>query len=494
MGDKKKQASGRRIALYRKYRSKSLDDIVGQEHITQTLKNAIKLGKISHAYLFTGPRGTGKTSIARILAHEINNIPYTDESTHLDIVEIDAASNRRIDDIRDLRDKVHIAPLSVKYKVYIIDEVHMLTTESFNALLKTLEEPPEHVVFILATTEVHKLPATIISRTQRYSFKSIPTEKVFKLLKTIAKKESINITDEALELLAYYGNGSLRDSISMLDQLGNMTTQVDLSTVELLLGVAPKSQLESLLSQINSGDTALTIDGIGKLIEAGLTPSGIANQLALIIRERATIDTISEQEINLLSDLLTVQGAIYPKLTLESILLKYCLKSGVSSKNPAHDDKKAVDNVKAAEQKVASVVNNSQKEDLSLKKTTKIDPGFSVTKVWPNILESVKLKNNSLYTVLRLASPELDQNKLVLAFAFGFHQKRVDDIKNKKLISEILLSECGYELEVETKIDKSIKASSEASQAAKAPLSEDSYASVIDTVRDIMGGGEIVDV
>ncbi|MCA9337865.1 AAA family ATPase, partial [Candidatus Saccharibacteria bacterium] len=151
MGEKKKTAHQ---ALYRKYRSKSLSDIVGQEHITKTLANALKSGKISHAYLFTGPRGTGKTSIARILAHEINGIPYNDDSPHLDIIEIDAASNRRIDDIRDLRDKVNIAPLSVKYKVYIIDEVHMLTTESFNALLKTLEEPPAHVVFILATTEV----------------------------------------------------------------------------------------------------------------------------------------------------------------------------------------------------------------------------------------------------------------------------------------------------------------------------------------------------
>src|SRR3954469_978365 len=158
-------------ALYRKYRPRGFDDAVGQPHITTTLARAIKAGKLSHAYLFTGPRGVGKTSIARILAHEINELPYTDESIHLDIIEIDAASNRRIDEIRDLRDKVHIAPTSAKYKVYIIDEVHMLTKEAFNALLKTLEEPPEHVIFILATTEVHKLPETIISRTQRFSFK-----------------------------------------------------------------------------------------------------------------------------------------------------------------------------------------------------------------------------------------------------------------------------------------------------------------------------------
>jgi DNA polymerase III subunit gamma/tau len=148
-------------ALYRKYRSKSLNEIVGQPHITTTLGNALKSGAISHAYLFTGPRGVGKTSIARILAHEVNELPYTDDSIHLDIIEIDAASNRRIDEIRELRERVHTAPTSAKYKVYIIDEVHMLTKEAFNALLKTLEEPPAHVIFILATTEAHKLPETL---------------------------------------------------------------------------------------------------------------------------------------------------------------------------------------------------------------------------------------------------------------------------------------------------------------------------------------------
>ncbi|MEN9380090.1 MAG: hypothetical protein RJB15_1786, partial [Pseudomonadota bacterium] len=165
-------------ALYRKYRSRSLDEIVGQDHVTSTLKQAIKQGRISHAYLLTGPRGVGKTSIARILAHEINELPYEDDSTHIDIIEIDAASNRRIDEIRELRDKVNIAPTSAKYKVYIIDEVHMLTKEAFNALLKTLEEPPAHVVFILATTDAHKLPETIVSRTQRFSFKPVDKPRV----------------------------------------------------------------------------------------------------------------------------------------------------------------------------------------------------------------------------------------------------------------------------------------------------------------------------
>src|SRR5579864_4942204 len=187
-------------ALYRKYRSKSFDEVVGQEHITKTLAQAIKSGRISHAYLFTGPRGVGKTSVARILAHEVNQLPYSGESIHLDIIEIDAASNRRIDEIRDLRDKVRITPTSAKYKVYIIDEVHMLTREAFNALLKTLEEPPAHCIFVLATTEAHKLPETIVSRTQRFEFKPIEAAQAAKHLGRIAKKEHIDISPPALEL------------------------------------------------------------------------------------------------------------------------------------------------------------------------------------------------------------------------------------------------------------------------------------------------------
>src|SRR5579864_7706567 len=267
-------------ALYRKYRSKSFDEVVGQEHITKTLAQAIKSGRISHAYLFTGPRGVGKTSVARILAHEVNQIPYKDESIHLDIIEIDAASNRRIDEIRDLRDKVRIAPTSAKYKVYIIDEVHMLTREAFNALLKTLEEPPPHCIFILATTEAHKLPETITSRTQRFEFKPIAPGQAAKQLQTIAKSEKIDIAPDAARLLAEFSGGSLRDSISLLDQMSTLGSKITEDTVREALGIPPEGLINNILDFVRSGDTVSTLRAVQSLKDQGIDASAADSALS----------------------------------------------------------------------------------------------------------------------------------------------------------------------------------------------------------------------
>src|SRR5882757_3933875 len=231
-------------ALYRTHRPLKLSEVIGQEHVTTALSHALKAGTISHAYLFTGPRGTGKTSIARILAHEVNGLPYEDDSMHLDIIEIDAASNRRIDEIRDLRDKVHTAPSSAKYKVYIIDEVHMLTKEAFNALLKTLEEPPAHVIFVLATTELEKVPDTIISRCQTFVFKR-PTDILLKdFALAIAKKEGFALASAGAELIALLGDGSFRDAHGIIQKVISVSKdkKIDLEEIESVTG-APSGVL-----------------------------------------------------------------------------------------------------------------------------------------------------------------------------------------------------------------------------------------------------------
>jgi DNA polymerase III subunit gamma/tau len=307
-------------ALYRKYRSKSLGEIVGQSHVTDILARAIKQGRISHAYLLTGPRGTGKTSIARILAHEINGLPYDDDTTHLDIIEIDAASNNGVEDVRDLRDKVQIAPVSAKHKIYIIDEVHMLSKAAFNALLKTLEEPPEHVVFILATTDVDKIPATIISRTQRFSFRSIAPIDAIKHLRMIADEEKIKIDDDSLQLIAERGDGSFRDSISLLDQLASIvdpSVGITTDAIEASIGLAPKKLIEQLLASVETHDIPGLVALLDDAENAGVSGVILSQQLTQHVRQ-----TIVEkpQLLSLLDSLLDVAKSPQPNLKLLSVL------------------------------------------------------------------------------------------------------------------------------------------------------------------------------
>lgn len=240
------------MALYRKWRPQDFSDLIGQEHISETLSNAISTGKVAHAYLFSGPRGTGKTSTAKILAKALNCehgptptpcnqcvcCQKINDGSFMDVFEIDAASNRGIDEIRDLRETVKFAPVDGKYKVYIIDEVHMLTTEAFNALLKTLEEPPSHVVFILATTEVHKVPITIQSRCQRYDFKRITKDDILKRLVMITDEMGLNADKDALSIIAIQADGGMRDALSLLDQcLAFTKDELTVTQVRKVLGL-----------------------------------------------------------------------------------------------------------------------------------------------------------------------------------------------------------------------------------------------------------------
>ena len=291
---------------------------MGQSHITRILQRAIARGHIAHAYLLTGPRGVGKTSIARILAHEINGLPYTDESAHLDIIEIDAASNNSVEDIRDLRDKVQIAPTSSPKKIYIIDEVHMLSKSAFNALLKTLEEPPEHVVFILATTDADKLPATILSRVQRFNFRAISPRDAAKHLAFIAEQEKIAITPDALELIAEQGKGSFRDSISLLDQLRSLSDEtIDRAMVAEVLGLAQDELVEGLLAAYATADIGRAAQLIDEAEAAGTPAELLAEQLLGIARQRVVEDAAL---LPLLDKLLAVPRAGWPRIALLTAL------------------------------------------------------------------------------------------------------------------------------------------------------------------------------
>ena len=256
--------------LYRKYRPKVFSDVVGQSHITSTLKNEVETGKLSHAYLFTGSRGTGKTTCAKILAKAVNCLnPINgnpcceceickgiESGAILDVVEIDAASNNGVDNIRDIRDESAFAPASCKYRVYIIDEVHMLSIGAFNALLKTLEEPPAHVKFILATTEVHKIPATILSRCQRFDFKRVDSESMVSRMRFIANEEGFTLDEEAALLIAKIADGGMRDALSVLDQCVSREKHITTETVCSVAGLTGRQHLFDLADAVKKEDAA----------------------------------------------------------------------------------------------------------------------------------------------------------------------------------------------------------------------------------------------
>lgn len=298
-------------ALYRVYRPQTFQDVVGQEHVTITLRNALRESRLSHAYLFNGPRGTGKTSAAKIMAKAVNcEQPIDGEPCNqcetckaisngsvTDVLEIDAASNRGVEEIRDIRDKVKFAPSDVRYKVYIIDEVHMLTTEAFNALLKTLEEPPSHVIFILATTEPHKLPATIISRCQRFDFHRIPLKVMVNLLQKICESQGVRVEEQALQLVAKMAEGGARDALSLLDQaISYSKDEVRASDIMQITGTVAQTYFSVLAHHIVHRDVAQVMEQFDQVMVQGKDPEQFLHDFLYYYRDMLLLKTAPQLE------------------------------------------------------------------------------------------------------------------------------------------------------------------------------------------------------
>ncbi len=473
----KGSVGGQHKALYRKYRSKSLAEVVGQSHITDILARALKEKKVAHAYLFTGPRGVGKTSIARILAHEINELPYEEDEQHLDIIEIDAASNNGVEDIRDLRERVQLAPVVAKRKVYIIDEVHMLSKAAFNALLKTLEEPPEHIVFILATTDADKLPDTIISRTQRFNFRTIPAEEVAGHLGWIAKQEGFLAEADALKLIAIHGEGSFRDSISLLDQLrsaADLETGVTKELVETFLGLPPLELVEQLLQAHETSDLVAIVALLNDAERAGTQPTIIAGELIRAIRSSAAS---KPHFLPLLDALLDVAGSPRPDIKLLTVLAK-----GTAA--PAETVKPKTVALASPAPTVSMPITEVAEKKVSPKPKKETEPeieppvpALAVVEQtpleWNKVLEHIQKSDIALFSLLSKCSPSVTNATLTIYTGNAFYKKKLDAIRYRTIITKALdaLGMGGLALEIE---------------GATPPPKDEIAASVA----AIMGGGE----
>jgi DNA polymerase-3 subunit gamma/tau len=469
-------------ALYRKYRSKKLDEIIGQKHITDILKRAIETDNLSHAYLLTGPRGVGKTSVARILAHEINKLDYDETATNLDIIEIDAASNNGVEDIRDLREKAQIAPVSASKKIYIIDEVHMLSKAAFNALLKTLEEPPAHVIFIMATTNVEKLPATIISRAQRFSFRPISTDDTVKHLAFIAKQENIKINNEALELIALRGDGSFRDSISLLDQLsslaGSDNAEITAQLIEDTLGLAPTKIINQILQAVEDKDINTIVTSLRTAFDEGASVVVLVEQITEAICKQLAD---KPQLLPLLDSIIDVPKSPQPQLKLLSVLgiaaTPKTASKTMALSTPAMEVSASVSSLEKQinlekPAKTQKVADNTAEEKPKTKNKKK---NKSINFNWEDLIEYTRQNFVAIYSVLSKCSYELDDDDLYIYTNSSFYKKKLDDPKYSPLISKCLQEIGSFELNIHT--------------IPTPPPLKDSQAAAIAA---IMGGGEEV--
>ena len=477
--------------LYRKYRAQDFDHLVGQDHITKILKNAVKSGNLSHAYLFVGSRGTGKTSTARILAKAVNCMdiqkdgnPCTkceickgiEEGHFLDLIEIDAASNRGIDQIRELKEKIEFSPSEGKYKVYIIDEVHMLTREAFNALLKTLEEPPEHVIFILATTEPHKLPSTILSRCQRYDFRLGTEDEIRGVLKEVCKKEKIKIEKEGLELLVQNAKGSYRDALSLLDVIYSGQTddpsEITASEVRTILGIPDSTMVYYLLENLVKGDSIKSLDLISELDSKGINLQQFTASVLEMLRDilvKKLRGTLTKEEYSFAYDLsnqdvlhlinLFVEAERNMKMASNQSLILEMIIPSVNI-NPLKEEKKKDDEKEV--RSMAPVVEKKEEKkeeakDIHTVKDSKLNLKV-FEKSWKKIVEAVKPANGHLFAFLDSASlKEFKDGKLIIEVPFEFHKDRIESHKSQEAIRNIMEEFFGESCRVVCIVNENVK-------------------------------------
>ncbi|MBU1167061.1 DNA polymerase III subunit gamma/tau [Patescibacteria group bacterium] len=485
------------LALYRKYRPQRFDDLYGQEHVVKTLQNALSGGSFSHAYLFFGPRGTGKTTLARLIAKALNcekrekgdyepcnqcaSCLEIDRQSAVDVMEIDAASNRGIDEIRDLRIKARLAPLRLDYKVFIIDEVHMLTKEAFDALLKTLEEPPKNTLFVLATTEAQKIPKTIISRCQYFELTKIPIDLLKEYLRKIAKEEDIRIDDESLLYLTTLSGGYARDAVSLLEQVATLD-KIDLPHIKSLLGIPEDKYILDLLEPLFAGKLDKAFEVLGNVSATGNDLGRFADslleklrkivllkvektenssyELGLDKKEIAKLQGMSEQVemakvTRLIKEIIqnrnNFKDANNPELFLEIALVDVfaeqeerivVAKAGVlevAEKTLTPEEEKPI----KINEKVEAVVENdkTKSKEVTLEKPKNLKSDITleeIKKKWPEFVEELKLYNYSLSGLVKSTClVGIEGDNLVLACDYSFHQERITDNKNVRLLEDV---------------------------------------------------------